>query len=340
MKKKEFQDRLEPFSNNVDRYVVGGTLKKSAMIVDDDTLSFYKRKESLPNSKKTVRDSTFFKPLFKSLKTGKSSYVAYLSDLIKNDKYIPKYVYCFVKDIRENCGDSVVYGEVVAPRLADAMGISSVYNSIVEIESQDEYDEMTDFTNILSVDFISHGQTFMDLSELNLDFDADMSLESCLLKITRALRRLANSGKINLTDENLNRFKEGFVKQYLFRNILCEDLDFSAKNCGILINEDGSFEISPMFDYEYMFYGQRVSNVYELECNAAIIYCNKHYPHILESFMKRLQQIKENGTLEDIMSNTIKVKAYTQTKARKLLNRNSKKMIESYQNIVPQKDSM
>ncbi|MGN0961865.1 MAG: hypothetical protein ACI4PF_06695 [Christensenellales bacterium] len=333
MEEKEFKNRLTDFESEVNQEIVGGTLGKTIKVLDDNTKAFKKRKFNNETLGKTPKDSQFFAELFRRLKTGKSSYCTYLNDLVSKDKYIPQYVYCFIKEIRQYSGSMAVYGEVVSPRLADLLGVSTVYNSVLEQENNDGPYDYTEYTKTLSVDFVPYGYRFMDLEEGGIDFDADTPLSSCIYKISILLQKISKKQKLNLSEENIKKTKEEFVRQFLFRNLLCEDLDFSAKNLGLLINENGDFRLAPQFDLEYMFAGSRSSKFHKEVTSETITYCAKYFPEVLNDFMSKLKKSLNNGTLKNVLQNTLKELPYYSTEAGKIIDRNSKNIFDACQNL-------
>ena len=346
MRESELKGRLTDFEKPVgedkgkDKF--GGTLDKDIKCVDDNTKAFKKRKVLDKSMMKTPKDSQFFAELFRSLKKGNSSYVTYLNELVdgsKGDVYIPQYVYCFLKNrrLKENNG---VYGEVVAPRLADLLGVKTAFNTAIEKDPYEDYDDDIEYSKILSVDFVPYGYTFMDLQECGLDFDADSTLEMCDYWLNGTLRKVAKKNEVQFSAEDIKGVKEEFVRQYLFRSLLCEDLDFSSKNCGLLLGENGSVKMSPMFDFELVFKGQRAKSYYDMCANTTILYCKKRYPHILNEFMSKLEENSKNNKINKVLENTMEINYHIYANAKAVISRNIDTLLNTYHSLCPQEHTM
>ena len=201
-----------------DRLVFGGTLNKTYKNVYDDSRD-YQRKKFIynPQAKKRPKDSQFFQYLFKRLRTGSSCFKTYLGDLLVGKKgYIPSYINCFVKNIRENRGYEGIYGEIVSPRIADLIGVDTVFNAVVQVDENDDCLDFPEYINILSVDFTPTGYTFEDFNTLGIIFNwNDETLAGTMLRLERGLQRLSKEYNLKLSNEKATQIKEDFIRQYL-----------------------------------------------------------------------------------------------------------------------------
>lgn len=352
MTEDEFFERQLPVKvtgkksqNDQQRMVFGGSLDKEYVCIDDDKLSFTHYKELYnPDAKKTPKDSRFFEYLFTRLRSENSSFRTYLGDLPKcKSAHIPKYINCFVKNIRESRRDEGVLGEVACPRIAELLGIDTVYNTVVEKTSPYfESSGYPEYMKILSVDGTPEGYRFADFNEVGIifNFHSD-SVESAMLRLEMRIRHIAKEYQLLMDAPIVKKFKEDFIKQYFFKNILCEDEDFWEANIGMLIGEDGDFCMAPMFDYEHMFAGRRPPSMYAEIVEQFFDYCKKYgYMHVAKELMDRLQEVHSQGKIDDILYNSVKVRPYAILNASDLINRNVQILNQAWKEVKSSERSM
>lgn len=334
MTEEEFLERQIPVHLNGkktihdhDRVVFGGSLEKKYVCIDDNSKLFEHYKEMYnPYAEKKPKDSQFFEYLFKKLRSKNSSFRTYLGDLPRGKNgHIPRYINCFVKDIRPSRGDEGLLGEIACPRLAELLNIDTIFNTAVEKESpySDSY-SYPEYINILSVDGTPEGYRFADFDEVGIIFNLySNTLECAMLRIDMRLRHIAKEYGLLMDAPIVRKFKEDFIKQFFFKNILCEDEDFWESNIGLLIGNDGHFCMAPLFDFEHMFNARRSKTEYMRVAKEFFDYCRKYgHMNIVEDLMNRLNNMQLNGSMENVLNNSVRVKPYAIMKAEDLLNRN------------------
>lgn len=322
----------------------GGSLRKDYVCLNDDTFSFqYRERFYNPDLKKTPKDSQFFEYLFERLKTGESSFRTYLGDLpVGENGHIPSNVNCFIKGIRGLRGDYGILGEVASPRIADLLGVDTIYNTALAFDDEyDCYDRDDDFyylnyESILSVDATPPGYTFQDMDTLGIIFSwTDESLKSILNRIEYCLKHIvADKYKLVMDAPLVKQFMNDFVKQYLFKIVLCSDGDFWEPNVGVLIGQDGDFKLAPMFDFEHMFDSRITPDEYYKIVKTTFDFCqNNGYADVLQDFMQKLEELDRHGTIDDILTNTVKVSSKAILNARSTINSNIRTMQKEWWRI-------
>lgn len=327
-KERGWEDKIIANQNHI-----GGALDKSFNSINDNTLSFIKRKSNNNKIKKTPKDSEFFEVLFSALKKGDSTYCTYFNDLFEDKKniYIPENINCLVKNARNvtKYGSGRIYEEIICPRLANLFGVKTVFNAVYEEEYKKDDESLKLYRKILSVDFTPSDHYFIELSELGVEFNQESSLEECLNSIMTAIKN--NADKLNITEKNNKNVAEEFVRQYIFRNSLSGDNDFKPQNAGLIINKDGDYEMSPMFDYEYMFFAERSKFYFEEINKKTFEYCNKHFPKVVEEFMFRVKKSLEDGSIIDVINNTIDMEECYKTFFSDILLRQPRKLLDVWE---------
>ena len=335
MDNKHLKERVVPQTMRGESLI--GTALKYFGVVNDNKVIFDNNlyNKQAYNSDKTTRNSCFFGELFKGLGSGKVTYKTYLNKLFEDNntetKYVPSNVNCLIKRTREDSA----YGEVVGSRLANLLGVDTVFNVAIEDSVAMEYLDLSycdaAYEYTLSVDYIPEDYKTEDLQTLEVLFSQDDSFDIWLTRIDEALPRIAKKLHIKLTSENVSKFKEDLCKMYIFRNLLCDDYDMESKNISILYNEKtGDFYLAPNLDMEYLFKGGR-SYLYSkdlIENNMRFI--RENYPHIIKDMMKRINNNLNNGKLENIMYNTLKFTEDTCAHKYKVLERNAELLDEFY----------
>jgi hypothetical protein len=310
MKNLSFEERISHYENNgqTDAEFLGGhTDKKFVRLDDDKMLLKKKRKVFLNNVKKSFKDSHFFGELFKQLQTKKSSYVTYLNDLVApkdgSEPYIPQYVSCLIKELTDQI---LFYSECISCRIANAIGVKTVFNTAHEMPRApwESKDDPVRYDYLISVDYVPTGYRTENLLELGIYFNVDTTLPEIFKNIDKKLQMIADMEKIKLTEENVARFKRDFVKQFLFRQFICEDFDFESKNMGLLIGENGDFELAPCFDMEYAMYGKKTPHYYQSFAKGSIKYLYDCMPDVLEEFVNDCRNAYNSGKIAKIFDKT------------------------------------
>lgn len=333
MKEKEFVSRTSMLSGGGDKELYGGTLSKSVMCINDNTENFEKRLKYAGYSAKTMQDSRLFGELFEQLKSHNSSYCTYLNpsfNCAPSKVILPHFVYCFVKEIRPSNVPSTICGETLTPQMANLMNVPTVYNVFIE---KDNDDSVSPYSKIASVDFTPYGYEFEDLSNLGAAFNESDSIQYCVEDIEFVLNRLKKEGKINLNAKDTYKVLSGFIDQLLFRNMLCEDADFGAKNMGLLIGENGECAMAPIFDLEYMFCGKRPPCRYSKFVEDGFKYLYPKYSSALDSFMSRLEICDKEQSLQKIVKNANFLTDFRRYRILRLLSGNIKTMQEEWNKI-------
>jgi len=310
--KKDLSKRIERYAPNgeTDRSFLGGHTKKDFVRIDDDKEKFSKEQLAFENKlTKSIKDSDFFVELFKDLSKGNSHYCTYMNSLIvglpKEEIYIPKYVSCLLKDLFDI--EQSYISECVGCRLANELGVNTVFNIAHErpLEAWQSKDEFNGYDYLISVDYIPSGYTNRTLQSLDVLFTEDSTLGDIMQKIDLFFKKYARSYELNVTEENLMQFKKDFARQYLFRQFVCEDDDFTAKNVGMLISENGDFTLAPCFDMEFLFYGKKAVRYYEAFAKNTIVYLKSNMPDVLMDFVNACVKAQKSGRIEKIFRKTL-----------------------------------
>lgn len=329
--------------------VLGGTASKTFHAIDD-------------NEKRRPIDSEFFYKLFRELAHDNCSYKTYLNNDIKDfikENYIPRYIYGIVSDVRVIRGIRTELGQAVGPVLANMFNIPTVYNVAVPIDDEySDFDNYPKYKYIFSVDATPSGYIFEDMRsvfiesgehEPNFDIMAQESnLGNIIERIKYGLTLIQDKYSLNLTTENVNRYIESFITQYLFKKVWCGDSDFVGKNIPIMIGQDedsklynphygeekscvGDFFCGPMFDYECLFdFGCVVDR--DAMTRDAFEYCyNNGYGNLADDFMSKVDKYYNSGAVQDILMNTIKLPPHVIKNAGRLLHANTQRMMSEWQ---------
>ena len=84
--------------------------------------------------------------------------------------------------------------------------------------------------------------------------------------------KICSRFQLTLTPERLERLSKQIVKQYIFRNLICEDGDFRSKNMVLMMEDynsefrakNGDFYLGPCLDYEMIFSGSKPQDFYKI----------------------------------------------------------------------------
>ena len=307
---KDFRDRLQRYSNG-DRLHYPGHLEKDVCRVNDNTDEFdavWICSEEI-SPQKTMKDSLYFRELFESYEDAdkKSHYIFSLDKSLKpsssGDRYIPVYVPCFLKRIGSL---SAIYGEVVGSRLANALGVDTVFNLPINIygSGKDVVDVQSSkmYTHIASVDFVRPREKFYTFKDLNLLFDRDTPIQEIFALCNKLPQRLRYK-RVRVSREDIEQIKMDIAKQWLFKIAICADLDFQWENVGIICDDDGIVRLAPCFDMELLFQNIRFldtgrNGVVEFE---NLMYIFNNMPEMAGKMLEKFDELHKSGKLDKIM---------------------------------------
>lgn len=317
---------IQDYSNSEDfEYVdtIGGTLPKGFVRLDNKYLKNY---------------------LMEAIKPG-CKYVTHIDDFVRETydlkrKNIPlKYVSVMLKDKEQHQNSTSSY-EVIGSRIANALGVPTVYNELVTVSNK----EM-----ILSIDCVKPGMEIRDLNDSvyvknGNDITRIRAKDFTDFPIWEELFDAQFRNKKDLTqdeidfnksycveffeypfeqaklDEYIEKFKTDFVKQYLLKTMILDDWDFYPRNVNYLTNTSTKeFHLGPACDYEYILAGYadcaKINNFYE----GNIKYLMHKYPQqtlefgdaFYETFFEngKLSRIKVNQIM-DLYNNKVSDQAY------------------------------
>ena len=323
-------DRIYEYDNASEiSDIYDGHLKKRAVRIDDNTDSLNRRQARTEETiKKMPKDSLLFGGLFRSLMGKDNHYSTYLNSSFegvkKSEMVIPKFVSCFVKTSDNNAMGC--YSECVGSRLANELGVNTVYNIALQSKEPDEFDdEYPDYDTVISVDYVPYGYTPETFEDLEIKFDEDTSLERIFNIIDMRFKHLANEYGLEKSIDKLAQLKRDFAFQFLFRALVCEDYDFCSQNIAMLIGDKGDFSLAPCFDMELVFSGEKSAMYYKKFASETIGFMSEVMPDVLSEFMARYGRAVNSGRVEDIVLNTLKVQNYlAQPIAERLVNNYSR----------------
>lgn len=333
MKETEFFDRAISLEGSGDKDIYGGTLSKGVICIDDNTEAFENNINLSDFHQKTMLDSRIFGDLFSQLQSHKSTYCTYLNSLFNCDSskvLLPHYVYCFIKEIRPSNIPSTICGEMITPKMANLMRIPTIYNVFIE---NDNDNSISRYSKIASVDFTPYGYRFEDLHTLGACFHEGDSIKFCIEDFEGVIKRLKKEGEICLTAKDEYKLMSSFIEQLLFRNVLCEDADFGAKNMGILIGNEGECMLAPIFDLEYVFCGKRSPCFYTKFVEDGFEYINSKYSSVSDVFMTRLSVCEKEKSLIKLIRDADFITDFRRNRITRLLSENSKTMIDVWKKV-------
>lgn len=325
MKFKKTEGRLEEYTETDQEDIIGGHHLKTFVRVDDNTTNFDKKvKGGKSQSEKKFVDSEFFADLYRALSKKGCHYVTYFNDLVSakkpQDRYIPKFVSC----LRKENGNDGYYGEIVGSKLANLCEVDTVFNVVTQSEDElfSEGEIYPNFDYILSVDYLQYGERTEDLATLGMKFDEDSNLPWMLERLDFMMPKFAEARGWKLTEEAVKKFKEDFVRMYIFRSLICEDFDYEAKNIGIIDNEQGDFRLAPCFDMELFFKGQRGARYYGKYAIDNINFAMENFPEVTKRIAEVLKENLDNGTVREIMEHSVPIRPDTLKRYKNIVFKN------------------
>ena len=226
----------------------------------------------------------------------KSSYVTYIDDFVK-ENYNPdtheiplKYVSVLLKKQRyENMTDTICK-EVIGSRIANALGMPTVYNELIEYDKENY---------VMSIDFVKTGQ------EID-SFERDKNKKNYSMANYDVWEDLFNTATIKITEysptlvDNIKTLKKDFVQQFLFRNVILDDGDFVPNNVTLIKDlKTKNLSFAPINDYEFIFAGREESD-FEEDVRKYIKYIGEKYPEELKEFANKIQKtFYKDGVLQE-----------------------------------------
>lgn len=273
---------------NENTYVYSGLANKIDGVQDYDEIDNDSPENRIIGKmhKKFVRmDNVFFSRFFKERANGETLFASHLTDEDDRTGFIPNDLSVLLK--QTSLSRDCVY-EVYAPEVMRKFNAPTVFNTTCR--------DREGFSYIASIDFIKPDEKFILYSEIKKhlnDFGSDLNLERSVQYVAEAVKTLYERENIDLTQSQLNEHLKSFVRSYLVRVCLLLDYDFTARNCGFLINtKTKTIRNAPDFDYELCF---RLNDAEFL--GEDIEYAHNNFPEILEEFMGNLNEFtkKKNG---------------------------------------------
>lgn len=200
--------------------------------------------------KKFVRlDKCLFGGLVNSIKSGNSSYVTYLNDIIK-DGYMLQYVSTMQKSINSYTYyyDKNAYSDVAGSRVANMLGVKTCYNCLYSKKSKKG---ILKPTHLLSVDFLKNDEKMWTLSDLNgygSVYTTPWHWIECIDNVVNDSKSLFKGIDIK---KHLPKLHDDFIEQFLLHNYVLADADYCSRNIGIIVDEKrGTMELAPSHDYD------------------------------------------------------------------------------------------
>ncbi len=244
-------------------------------------------------SKRFIRiDNKVLKEFFDAKRDPNNSYVTYIDDFIKEyineeQENIPlKYISVLFKKERIYGDDYHITSDVLGSRLANYLGVPTVYNERVMMEHEN-------YT--ISVDFVKEGQeidvlegTFVrvPIDDFSLFKDWDVYLRDKVHKIMK---------EYEYGDEELQMMQDKFVKDfiphYMFRNMICDDADFKPRNINYIIEDNEgkkNMQLAPANDYEFIM-TFRTRKDMEFATKHNLQYLLDNYPDETINFVENLK---------------------------------------------------
>lgn len=344
----EFKNRVEKYKNSIElnKSTIGGHTPKTFVRVDDNISSYNRHcEESEKNMTyprpKTVKDSRYFAELFEALLSGNCSYVTIYNDLVspidQSESILPKYMSCLVKQyadryVAEQRDDTSylisvltpIYREVVGSRLANALGIKTVYNKAISQYEATIYGDYPRYDTILSVDCVKDNTEDITLRQFHskkmcrgVDMTQVLKEAYAYDTICEDIAILAEQYKIPNSYECCRTVLKDLIKQALFKWLLCGDWDSANYgNYGVYVTPKKTIEVKPAYDYEFLFkvyedsfisQRQVCSGAYQARIELVISNIGRKMPDVLDEFMKSVIELRDSGELDRIMKNSIVV---------------------------------
>ena len=189
----------------------------------------------------------------------------------------------FIKKIRSM---NEAYAELVAEQIAKQMGIPYAQYDLINIEGT---------TKIASINFLEEGQELVDGTKILPDLKVK-DIDS----ICRSFCRFLKTRYPNLSEEDIQKIKEGFLKITIFDKIIA-NWDRNPGNWGIIVLPNGDVKISHELDNNkalniseyYQNYERRdmhLNNNHKLETLLEYCFNNFSNPHEFIEFIENCRK--------------------------------------------------
>lgn len=181
---------------------------------------------------------------------------------------------------------SNAFSEVMASRILNALGVPTSCNIAF-------YETPAAPTRVIgSIDFISPGEEFIPCVDIGLSACCrSANLKNMVDEIAKTLKK----DKIVKKNPELEKqIIEDLIYSYLVRRLVLGDNDFGPWNYGLLRNKENQYVKFINFDFENSFFQNRIA-----ECEFAIEYVMKEFPHIFEKFEHMLKNLYD--AVEEIL---------------------------------------
>ena len=230
-------------------------------------------------------DSKIFKPLFDSLRSGNSSYISYLNEIIiENEDIQPNMVSCLIKDLQNKKSSAI--SEVVGSQIMNYFNAPTVFNAVSTINI---FDEKWYYT--MSADFVKEGDKYYLFDEyLNLDYlEIDINQLEHVDKIVKFFKK--TKFQYDTYGQQKKKIIRDFIMSTLVRKLVINDWDFNERNCGIIFNDQKQSVQLINFDYE-MGLAESQKSVFKSEFAEQIMqYVKYNFPKIYNEFIDKLKQL-------------------------------------------------
>lgn len=273
----------------------------------------------------------FFHELFDEVRNNSDcKYVTYLNDIIKQG-YTPENVSALIKN--PWCRDYAL-AEVIASKIMNYFSIPVSYYSLAKC-GKDIY--------TLSPDFLKENEEITNLYMEMREFSPGKSkvkdyIQHIFKGIEDSVRDFYTRDDMSREDfdkiiETSYNMKEEYLRMFLIRQMLLNDVDFDTYNVGIIKNREAqTIGFSPVFDLS----SSLIISTPEDGIKSIMKIFNNDYPDTLHDFMSKLEagtKADENNIsafdkmLNSAVSNT-EEKALVDI--REVLNRNIKNIKDEY----------
>lgn len=299
---------------------LAGHTSKELCVLHDNSETFNKKRDDrfgvLP---KKPRNSLYFGDLFRSLMKKGSHYITYLNSEIvgkkKSEIILPDDVQCVVKEMGHK--DMPYFNEVTGSRLANLMQIDTVYNVAYEDEDsfkkqrakQYGWGDYTEYKYLFSVNCLAEGESLYSFEDLGMNFNDLNDITTILQQMEQGYLNLCKMKNKSPSEQDIGSLKTEMVKHYLFRVMFCEDGDWSAKNMSLIVTRDGEIKMGPGFDYEYLSKGRNARTFFRQMAMKNLSLIKSKHPKVFNTFLHRCEEVVASGELDDVVHNSLKVKA-------------------------------
>lgn len=275
-------------------------------------------------SKRFIRvDSEFIIKYFDEISKPNSSYMSYADELIREcydpdyrdkngKKELPlKYFSVMLKDCSTHATDNGAYLEVMNSRLANLLGVPTVYN-VRAINHDVDY--------VMSLDFLKDGEKLVTLDDIaefylsntssgkiNLEYNEFVNISewSTLLSNVLDCAIDCRNPKMKIRKQEII---EDFCIQLLYRSLIACDTDLSPYNIGIVFDKNGyPSHLAPAHDFEFCGTIPYSLPEYFDKCINCFECLKERCPDRLNDFMDNLKKVcyYKNGQFNPVRLNKV-----------------------------------